>query len=67
MLGAMNPRDEFEAAALAALKPGPMSAHVLLETADGGAEMVFYGDGPTFQNGGVLVIPPGTERGPSPQ
>ncbi|MFF4385605.1 hypothetical protein ACFY0G_02245 [Streptomyces sp. NPDC001552] len=56
-------REELTAELLAALKPctGPELAHVELETADGGTELLLYGEGPEFQDGGVLLIPPGLD------
>lgn len=38
--------------------PGPVNA-VELERADGGTEIMFYGDAPDHADGGLLVIPPG--------
>ncbi|MFG2404264.1 hypothetical protein ACGFR8_07970 [Streptomyces brevispora] len=54
-------REEIAAELLAALRPGPTPAHVTLETAEGGAEMLFYGDGPGFASEGVMLIPAGLD------
>ncbi|MDH6489649.1 hypothetical protein [Streptomyces sp. SAI-127] len=50
-------REEVTAELLAALRPGPTPPHVTLETADGGTELLFYGDDPAFTPGGVMLIP----------
>jgi hypothetical protein len=51
-------REEITAELLAALRPGPTPPHVRLETADGGTELLFYGEGPEFADGGVALLPP---------
>lgn len=52
--------DDFLEALEQAMRPEVREVRaVKLTTPDGGTELLFYGGGPGYADGGTLVIPPG--------